>query len=305
MNSMNYYLFKVLLIFVSLPFLISQKVPQVKYLPLIPMYQDSLFSGPKTIGKLKNKAIDEASGLAFSQMHQGILYTHNDSGGDPFVFLLDTLGKDRGKIILEGVKNRDWEDIAVGPGPLDNTSYIYVGEIGDNRAEYPEIKIHRFPEPKTIEKSVKVTPETLTLVYPDGPRDAETLMIDPLSKDIFILSKRDSANTLYKTTQDAFLKNDIVTLEKVMTIDLTMSVAGDISMDGTQILIKNYLVVFYWERDPSESIPEALARNPVILPYKPEPQGEAIAFAPNGKSYFTLSEKRSGIDPVLYRYYKK
>lgn len=90
-----------------------------------------------------------------------------------------------------------------------------------------------------------------------------------------------------------------------MTIDLTMSVAGDISMDGTQILIKNYLVVFYWERDPSESIPEALARNPVILPYKPEPQGEAIAFAPNGKSYFTLSEKRSGIDPVLYRYYKK
>ncbi|WP_293013713.1 hypothetical protein [Mongoliibacter sp.] len=302
---MNYYLFKVLLIFVSLPFLISQKVPQVKYLPLIPMYQDSLFSGPKTIGKLKNKAIDEASGLAFSQMHQGILYTHNDSGGDPFVFLLDTLGKDRGKIILEGVKNRDWEDIAVGPGPLDNTSYIYVGEIGDNRAEYPEIKIHRFPEPKTIEKSVKVTPETLTLVYPDGPRDAETLMIDPLSKDIFILSKRDSANTLYKTTQDAFLKNDIVTLEKVMTIDLTMSVAGDISMDGTQILIKNYLVVFYWERDPSESIPEALARNPVILPYKPEPQGEAIAFAPNGKSYFTLSEKRSGIDPVLYRYYKK
>lgn len=302
---MNYYLFKVLLIFVSLPFLISQKVPQAKHLPLIPMYQDSLFSGPKTIGKLKNKEIDEASGLAFSRKHPGILYTHNDSGGDPFVFLLDTLGKDRGKIILEGVKNRDWEDIAVGPGPLDNYSYIYVGEIGDNRAEYPEIKIHRFPEPKSIEKSMKVNPETLTLVYPDGPRDAETLMIDPLSKDIFILSKRDSVNTLYRTTQDAFLKTDVVTLEKVMTMDLTMSVAGDISMDGTQILIKNYLFVFYWERDPSESIPEALTRNPVILPYKPEPQGEAIAFAPSGKSYFTLSEKRSGIDPVLYRYNKK
>ncbi|PRY85491.1 hypothetical protein CLW00_11272 [Mongoliibacter ruber] len=305
MNSMNYYIFKVFLIFVSLPFLISQRVPQAKYLPLIPMYQDSLFSGPKTVGRLENREIDEASGLAFSRVHAGILYTHNDSGGDPFVFILDTLGKDQGKIILEGVKNRDWEDIAVGPGPQANTSYIYVGEIGDNNAGHREIQIHRFPEPKKLEKSQKVKPETLTLVYPDGPRDAETLMIDPITKDIFILSKRDSANILYRTTQDAFGKKGKVELEKVMTLDFTMSVAGDISSDGSQILIKNYLAVFYWQRNPGETIPEALSRNPVILPYKPEPQGEAIAFDPLGKSYFTLSEKRFQIEPVLYRYHKK
>lgn len=302
---MNYYVFKVLLIFVSLPFLISQRVPQAKHLPLIPMYQDSLYSGPKAKGKLENKAIDEASGLAFSRTHTGILYTHNDSGGDPYVYIMDTLGKDQGKIILEGIKNRDWEDIAVGPGPLANASYIYVGEIGDNNAVYPEIQIHRFPEPKKLEKSQTVKPETLTLVYPDGPRDAETLMIDPISKDIFILSKRDSANILYRTTQEAFRQKGKVTLEKVMTLDFTMSVAGDIAVDGSQILIKNYLAVFYWERRPGETIPEALSRNPVVLPYKPEPQGEAIAFDPTGKSYFTLSEKRFQIEPVLYRYYKK
>lgn len=90
-----------------------------------------------------------------------------------------------------------------------------------------------------------------------------------------------------------------------MTLDFTMSVAGDIAVDGSQILIKNYLAVFYWERRPGETIPEALSRNPVVLPYKPEPQGEAIAFDPTGKSYFTLSEKRFQIEPVLYRYYKK
>ncbi|MGY6545725.1 hypothetical protein [Arthrospiribacter ruber] len=302
---MNYYLFKAFLIFVSLPFLISQRIPQAKYLPLIPMYQDSLFSGPKTVGKLENKAIDEASGLVASQKHPGILYSHNDSGGDPHVFLLDTLGKDRGKIILDGVRNRDWEDIAVGPGPQKDVSYIYVGEIGDNNAVYPEIQIHRFPEPKGIDKTHKVQPEILTLVYPDGPRDAETLMVDPITHDIFILSKRDSANVLYRTTQESFGKKGKVELEKVMSLDFTMSVAGDISADGTKILIKNYLAVFYWERNPGESIPDALMRNPVILPYKPEPQGEAIAFHPNGQTYFTLSEKRFQIEPVLYRYDKK
>ena len=40
--------------------------------------------------------------------------------------------------------------------------------------------------------------ETFTLQYPDGPRDAETLMVDPLSGDIYIVSKRDTVLHIYR-----------------------------------------------------------------------------------------------------------
>ena len=304
MNTLFHYLFKAYLIFVSLPFLISQKVPEAKELSFIPTYEDSLYSSPKKVGELKNKKIDEASGIAFSRNHLGIIYTHNDSGGEPIVYLIDTLGKSKGSIRLNGVRNRDWEDIAVGPGPDPKLNYIYVGEIGDNDSRYSNIKIFRFPEPKSLKEEMEVEPEVLKLTYPDGPKDAETLMVDPISKDIFILSKRDSVNILYKAPQSAFSKKSYE-LERIMELPFTMAVAGDISADGKQILIKNYFTVFYWERKAGETVPEALQRTPRILPYKPEPQGEAIGFHPNGKSYFTLSEARFKIKPVLYRYNKK
>jgi hypothetical protein len=304
MNTMINYFFKAILILFTIPLLVSQKIPQSKNLPLIPEYLDSLFSGPKTVSKLENKKIDEASGLAYSRTHSGIMYTHNDSGGDPYLYILDSLGRDRGKIIVSGVNNRDWEDIAMGPGPDPTRHYIYVGEIGDNNAEHQQIKIFRFPEPKDLKKELIVKSEILTLRYPDGPKDAETLMIDPITYDIFILSKRDSLNILYRAPQSAFGSKKFE-LEKIMELPFTMSVAGDISFDGTQILVKNYFTVFYWQRNKNESVPDAMSRKPHILPYKPEPQGEAIAFHPSGKSYYTLSEKRFNIEPVLYRYDKK
>jgi hypothetical protein len=304
MVTIKYYLVKSFLLFLALPLLISERIPQTKKLPLIPTYQDTLFTGPKGMGKLQNKTIDEASGLAFSRIHPGTLYTHNDSGGDPVIYMIDTKGRHVGEVKLLGVENRDWEDIAIGPGSEQDRDYIYVGEIGDNKAQYDQIKIFRIPEPKVLEKKLEMKPEILILNYPDGAKDAETLMVDPITQDIFILSKRDSVNILYRAPQTAFTQGEYV-LERVMELPFTMSVAGDISADGSQIIIKNYLMVFYWEREEGETVPEALRRKAKILPYKPEPQGEAIAFDPQGNAYYTLSEIRSKIQPVLYRYDKK
>lgn len=271
-------------------------------LPSLP--SESTFLEAVSVQVLENPEINEASGLAFSQVHTGVLYTHNDSGAEPIVHMIDTLGRSLGQIFLQNVKNRDWEDIAVGSGPDKTKSYVYVAEIGDNLARYKEIRVFRFAEPEGIQTEIQLEPEVLVLSYPDGPKDAETLMVDPLSGDIFILSKRDSLNILYKTSQKAFKKGK-ATLERVMVLPFTMAVAGDISMDGSQILIKNYEQVFYWIRMPNETVDQALSRQPEVLPYKPEPQGEAIAFHPNGNSYFTVSEKSNLTAPMLYRYFRR
>lgn len=297
---MSHYM-KLLLFLYFFPSMLMLNIPQPNLVQLEKKSVQNIFTNQNNIGLLENKEIEEASGMAFSRTHDGLIYTHNDSGGGRRVFVIDSLGKGLGVFKLKGVWNRDWEDIAVGPGPDPKLNYIYVGEIGDNQERYTNIFIYRFPEPEQFLEGMEVEPEVLKLTYPDGAKDAETLMVDPISKDIFILSKRDSLNILYKTNQDAFEKKEAV-LEKLMELPFTMSVAGDISADGREILIKNYFTVYYWTRNENETIEQALSRDPLILPYKPEPQGEAIGFHPNGKSYFTLSEKRFNIEPVLYRY---
>ena len=119
-----------------------------------------------------------------------------------------------------------------------------------------------------------------------------------------MVSKRETKNTLYRVPADGFEKGNAL-LEKLHSFDFTSSVAADVSRDGSQILIKNYLQVFYWTRQPNQSLSEALQAAPLRLPYVPEPQGEAIGFNFKGDAYFTLSEKRNGIVPTLYRYPKK
>lgn len=295
---------KLLLFLYFFPSMLMLNIPQPKMVKLEKKAVQNLFTNQISIGALENAEIDEASGLVFSRTHEGLIYTHNDSGGGRKVYVIDSLGKGMGVFKLKGVWNRDWEDIAVGSGPDPKLNYVYVGDIGDNLAKFTNIFIYRFPEPEQFIEGMEVEPEILKLTYPDGAKDAETLMVDPISKDIFILSKRDSLNILYKTTQEAFENKEAV-LEKVMELPFTMSVAGDISLDGKEILIKNYFTVYYWKRNENETVGQALARDPLILPYKPEPQGEVIAFHPNGKSYFTVSEKRFNIEPVLYRYNRK
>lgn len=265
--------------------------------------QDELFTSfgeGVAIATLKDDGLDEISGLAISRNFPGVIYVHNDSGGEAAVYVLDSLGNNLGRIEFIDTQNRDWEDIAVGPD-IDGKSCIYIGEIGDNNAVHEEVVIYRVPEPKTSNTVSQTAPEKTVLKYPGGARDAESLMVDPISGDIFIISKRDSVNTLYRLPAEKFGKDE-VELEELIKLPLTSSTGADISADGSQILVKNYLAIYYWKRNNGESIAQAMSREPEELPYSPEPQGEAIGFRPDGKVFYTLSEKRFDLDPVLYKY---
>ena len=177
-------------IFISLVFLfLSLSIAQSQEF-------DSTFSGPKAIQELKKDKFEEISGIAFSRVHAGVFYGHTDSGGDSAVYMFNSEGEELGKIEIEKAENRDWEDIAVGPGP-NGKSFIYVGEIGDNAAVHDEIIIYRFPEPEKLKPESEVKPEKIKLTYPGGARDAETLMVDPISGDIYSISKRDMKNNSY------------------------------------------------------------------------------------------------------------
>lgn len=261
---------------------------------------DSVYLAGIAIRIIDNPVLEEMSGLAFSKNHPDKFYTHTDSGGEATVYILDSLGNEVGKINLEGVENRDWEDIAVGPGS-NGKSYVYIAEIGDNAGVHKSVKIYRFLEPAKIEKSISLKPEVLKFAYPDGAMDAESLFVDPISGDLFVVSKRDKQNTLFRLRSNDFGKKDVIA-EELGKLPFTSATAADISQDGSKILIKNYFKIYYWERKIGETVVDALTRAPKELPYVPEPQGEAVGFQPDGKAFYTISEKRFNIHPILYRY---
>jgi hypothetical protein len=281
---------------------------------------EKLFDPGISLGQLADRSINEASGIAVSYRNRSMLWTHNDSGDKARIFLIDSLGRTMMRVNLPGIKNRDWEDITTGPGPDSTKSYVYIGEIGDNDARYEFKYIYRIEEPvfKGADTVIQAV-DSITFVYPDGNRDAETLLVDPLTKDLFIISKREKKVNLYRLPFPQSTTEVITAELAVAGLDFNrlgeekgyhpryfnQVVAGDISPDGSKILIKDYSSVYYWKRKPNETISEALKRTPEVLPYAPEARGEGITFSLDGWGYYTLSEEVDGHIPHLVFYRRK
>jgi hypothetical protein len=255
---------------------------------------------PELLGVVKTNKIEEASGLASSTALPGYYWTHNDSGNKPEVYLLDSKAKLVSTIRLKGMFNRDWEDIAEGVGPNPNKQYVYVGDIGNNLKLGVDILIYRFEAPTKIPaEKAAVKPDYLYLRYPDGPRDAESLMVDPISRHFYVISKREKQVGVYKISNLDFKSGDTAKMEKVLTLPYTWITAGDISKDGHHIIIKNDNKIFYWHRKKGESVEEAMAKPATVLPYVPEKQGEGLTFKIDNSGYLTISE---GKKPGLFFY---
>ncbi|MEN8193359.1 MAG: T9SS type A sorting domain-containing protein [Bacteroidota bacterium] len=266
------------------------------------------FGNLVNMGQIESDEIREASGIAASSKNPGVLWTFNDSGGKNSVYAFDSLGNHLGSFSLVGSRNRDWEDIAIGPGPIEGEHYIYVGDIGDNSIQYNEKYIYRVSEPFVYVGQVPVDTalydvERLVFQYPNGNRNAETLMIDVLTKDLYIVSKEDQTIVYRSAWPYTFYPEptlNVDTLETVVSLSLSRkALGGDISPDGKEILIKDRTHMYYWKKDDTQSIGEALEENPELVPYITEPQGEAVCWAGDLSGYFTLSE---GLHPYLYFY---
>ncbi|MCI0699133.1 hypothetical protein L0337_44915 [candidate division KSB1 bacterium] len=257
-------------------------------------------------GLIEHDRIREASGIMASRQNPGVLWTHNDSGGKNRLFALNTKGKPLGVYTIAGVAAHDWEDIAIGPGPVEEQHYLYIGDIGDNGREYEYKYIYRIPEPKVDSSQAPVDTtlfgaERIAVFYPRINYDAEALMVDPLTKDIYILTKGDSSSHVFRAAYPQSLKRG-TRLEQVATLPLGWVVGGDISPSGDEILVKTYPAIYYWHRLPEQNLGEAFKKAPAMLPYIWEPQGEAVGWNAVGNGYFTISEKLGGIPAHLYFY---
>jgi hypothetical protein len=264
---------------------------------------EKLFAKAKDLGQIEQRLV-EASGLVASFQNPGCLWALNDSDNPAEVFLIDSTAQTRIVCNLQGVTNRDWEDIAIGPGPKPGKKYVYVGEIGDNNAKYDFKYLYRFEEPsiKNGAEQTITNVETLVIKMPDSNRDTEALMIDPTTNDIYIVSKREEKARVY--LQKYPYPKDTLKPVKVLELPFNWVTCGAISKDG-EVLIKNYPTIYYWKRTNEKSLVELLAKKPKEIPYDPEPQGEAICFANDKSGFYTISETREGKPLAQLKFYKR
>ncbi|MEI6196675.1 MAG: hypothetical protein WCS42_20345 [Verrucomicrobiota bacterium] len=265
------------------------------------------FAAGVTLGTISIPELGEASGLVASRNNADVLWIHNDSGNPAHLFAIDTNGRWLGTYTPSGEKNVDWEDIGIGPGPITNVLYLYIGDIGDNREHRSHIKVFQIPEPAVYVRQ-HTNPVTvnfkgvraITLTYPDGAHNAESLFMDPLTGDMFIITKERKTSRVYTAPKAALDTSLNIKLSFVRNIAFDQPSGADISPAGTEIIIRYEDYAMLWTRNPSQTVGDALGGTSVRVPVigRPiEPNGEAVAFTKTGNGYYTVSE---GVSPKLY-----
>lgn len=260
-----------------------------------------------TAGPIQDPALVEISGIQSGKANNGIWWVHNDSGDSARLFAIGDNGVTRRVYTLTGAAAIDWEDLAIGRGPVHGTSYLYAGDIGDNAAARSEIAVYRVPEPTVTTGAPTALGgvETLRLRYPNGAHNAEALFMDPLTGELVIVEKKLAGGDIgvYRAPAN-LVANSITTLKLAKTINVGVGIANavtgaSISSDGSQIGLRTYGGTRIFHRESNVSAPVALSGRPCIGPTPDEVQGEAIGFDSDGRGFVTVSE---GSNQLLNHY---
>jgi hypothetical protein len=227
--------------------------------------------------RIGDPRVVESSGLAASRRHAGVLWTHNDSGDAARLFAVGRDGRVLATLRLAGVRARDWEALAVGRDERGEPA-LFAGDIGDNQGVWPWVTVYRVAEPARL-RDVTVPAERYRLRYPDGPRDAEALLVDPRSNRLYVASKDEAGGHLYQAP--AALRGDRVNLLRRVRRVPALVTDGAFSPDGRLLVLRDYGAAHV-----DAAAGGRLAT--VALPF--QPQGESIAFSPDGGSLLAGSE---------------
>ncbi len=266
--------------------------------------QQAPFGPPTTITTLKNSSIKESSGLVASRATPGAYWTHNDSGDGPFIYAFNARGVSLGVFRVTGAQAHDWEDISIGPGPERGKSYLYIGDIGDNNATRSEVVVYRVAEPALSTESAKLTKarpgntesaDAIRLRYPDGKYDAESLIVHPVSGNLYIVNKVPLLNAVvYEAV--APTPGKVITMKRIGEVRVPslfggVLTGGSISPDGRRVAFCDYFQGYELVLPAKSSdFNDIWKQRMTGFDLGKRKQGEAIAYRHDGKAFLATSE---------------
>lgn len=259
--------------------------------------QDPRYAAPEAMGTPPTDAVPEISGLAVSRHHPGVVWVHNDSGDEARVY---GLRMETGELVmvatLPDIEALDWEDMAIGPGPDRRFEYLYLADFGNNQRKKKSFVIYRTPEPVVMNdpafgatQGAAKFVEALRFTYPEPEStvyDAETLLVDPETGAITVITKDDSDESgpsyVFRTegAPDRFEVNILTPAGEIQFgsgIRNRVS-GGDVSADRKWVIVRSYLDARLYPLKPNQHIAESLQGMYITIPLANEPQGEAIGF---------------------------
>ncbi|MEU3723514.1 WD40 repeat domain-containing protein [Streptomyces sp. NPDC031705] len=217
--------------------------------------------------------IRESSGLAASRVHPGVYWTHNDSDDGPYVYAVDSAtGRTLARVTLTGIGTpRDVEAISLGPD-----GQLYVGDIGDNRnGTWDHVWIYRFQEPGELgDQTVKA--EQFTVVYADGPRNAEALMVHPVTGRVYIASKNEQGGGLYEGPERLSADGHNV-FRRVAEVPWVTD--GAFSPDGGRLTLRGYFTARTYPWKDGRPQGEGERQD---APW--QGQAESVTYTPDGRT---------------------
>jgi hypothetical protein len=272
----------------ALPAVSPAALPAVSQAALPAGSQPALVARPPTVCRIDDDRLSEISGfVATSTGYVAV----NDGSDDPDhrrIFFLDKRC-DVDRTVPFPSRPRDTEDLAQA---TDGT--LWVGDIGDNGESRTTIAYWRLaPGSKK--------PQLYRLTYPDGPHDAEALLLPPGGLPIVVTKSIGGAGVYVPTGQ--LRAGETTPLEKAGTVRIPLTgtsnpfglpgrlviTGGAVSPDGRRVTLRTYADAFEYDVSEGDVVRAVTAGKPRTIPLPDEPQGESVAYSPDGSALLTVS----------------
>lgn len=251
------------------------------------------------LSEIQDRKIAESSGLVRSRTHDGVFWTHNDSGDAPRFFAIDAAGNLLAEFSVAGAAHVDWEDIAI-----DDAGHLYLGDFGNNDNLRDDLVVYRVaePDPSGGNASVKID-RRIPFSYADqeklGDRlrmnfDGEALFWREGALYLFTKHRSDAATQLYRLDPEITEPQQLAPLARFeLSIGtdglLGNTTAADLSPDGRRLALLTYRGIFLFDWEVGAELP----RGPVAelrLDIGVTQQAEAITW--DGSALIVGNEQR-------------
>ena len=213
----------------------------------------------------------------------------NDGGGQVAVFGLD------GSCAVVDVQTApvdpyDPEDLAVGP-----EGTVWVADVGDNGSDRATVALHVL-RPGAATALYRLT-------YPDGPHDAEALLMAPDGTPYVVTKEVLGSSGVYRPA-GALVDGGTVAMERVGTVNVSLTgtpggpagragqlmiTGGAVAPDGSALALRTYTDAYVWQLAGSD-VAGALSGAPARIPLPESPQGEAVSFTADSRSLLVAGE---------------
>jgi hypothetical protein len=252
----------------------------------VPAFAEDAAAAPTVQCSITDPRLAELSGLV--AVGDRVL-AMNDGGDQLAVYLLDPACQVI-DVHTAAVDPYDPEDMAVS---ADGT--VWLADTGDNNATRTTIALHALrPDGST---------GIFRLTYPDGPHDAEALLLAPDGTPYVVTKEVLGASGVYSPTA-ALIDGGTVALAKVAGVNMTLTgtdggpvgragqllvTGGAVAADGRHLALRTYTDAYVWPLAGSDVV-GALGAAPVRIPLPDSPQGEAISFSADSLDLLVASE---------------